>query len=276
MARNPFSFFPWLAFFLAAAVPCQKAPPARKPLPQARPEKGGKPPKKEEKKPSFPPPAAKKEARAMLKAFKKDLSRSKKSPMVRREVVQALVRKSHPSFVSPLMKLAGKDKSKLVRAAAVEALGKLNFPETRRALLKILGKRGLTKDPLVFLAALDAVDRLGYHPVYFQALSDLFEAAWDMPSPGVPQQKIIQLFSKGKEKRAFRLLVDHLDEPKPANVDDPSNPPASWWEKRWKAWHYWRGNVKAALKEITGVDFTRSAFYKKWARRKGRKSKIKY
>ena len=34
--------------------------------------------------------------------------------------------------------------------------------------------------------------------------------------------------------------------------------------------------MKAALKEITGVEFSKAEFYKKWARRKGRKSKIKY
>ncbi len=268
----------FLLLALAPALPAQKAPskagtPAQGPGKKAA---QGKEEKKKEKRPVFPPRADKKEARAMLKAFKKNLSRAAKSPLVRREVVQALVRKSHPSFVAPLEKLARRDKSKLVRAAAVEALGKLDFPATRKALLKILGGRGLTKDPLVLLAGLDALDRLGYHPVFFQVLSDLFEKTWDMASPGVPQQKIIRLFAKGKEKRAFRLLVDHLDEPRPADVNAASNPPASWWEKRWKAWHYWRGDVKAALREITGVEFSRAEFYKKWARRMGRKKGIKY
>ncbi len=267
-----------LLLLLASALPAQKVPPKARPSAReaGKPAAPGKEKGKKEKRPAFPPLADKKEARAMLKAFKKNLSRAKKSPLVRREVVQALVRKGHPSFVAPLEKLARTDKSKLVRAAAVEALGKLDFPRTRKALLKILGGRGLTKDPLVLLAALDALDRLGYHPIFFQTLSDLFEKTWDMASPGVPQQKILRLFAKGKEKRAFRLLVDHLDEPRPSDVNSASNPPASWWEKRWKAWHYWRGDVKAALREITGVEFSRAEFYKKWARRMGRKKGIKY
>ncbi len=268
----------FLLLVLASALPAQKVPSKGGTPPQGPGKKAaqGKEDKKKEKRPTFPPKADKKEARAMLKAFKKNLSRAARSPLVRREVVQALVQKAHPSFVAPLEKLARRDKSKLVRAAAVEALGKLDFPATRKALLRILGGKGLTKDPLVLLAGLDALDRLGYHPVFFQTLSDLFEKTWDMASPGVPQQKIIRLFAKGKEKRAFRLLVDHLDEPRPADVNSASNPPASWWEKRWKAWRYWRGDVKAALREITGVEFSRAEFYKKWARRLGRKKGIKY
>ncbi len=235
---------------------------------------GGK--KEGERKPAFPPTAERKEAKALLKAFQKNLSRGKKFPVLRREAIQSLVQKAHPSFVKPLVKLATRDKSKLVRAAALEALGRLNFPETRKALVKILSRRGLVKDPLAFLAALDAVNRLGYHPAFFRPLASLFQQAWDLKTPGVPQQKILRLFRKGKEKRAFRLLVDNLDEPRPADVDSPSNPPASWWEKRWKAWHFWKKDVKAALKEITGVEFDRADFYRKWARRKGRKKGIKY
>ncbi len=267
-----------LCSVLAPFPAAQKAPPGRKGQPP-RPRAGKKevsPGKKKPAKPLFPPRADKKEARAMLKTFKKNLSRASKSPLVRREVVQALVQKAHPSFVAPLLKLAEKDQSKLVRAAAVEALGKLDFPQARKALLRILGGKSLVKDPLVLLAALDALDRLGYRPVFFRPLLGLFERTWDMLSPGVPQQKIIRLFSKGKEKRAFRFLVDHLDEPRPKDVNAPSNPPASWWEKRWKAWHFWRGDVKGALKEITGVEFSRAEFYKKWARRMGRKKGIKY
>ncbi len=278
MRPRPSRRLSFLLLALASALPAQRVPskagpPARGPGKKAT---RGKEERKKEKPPVFPPRADKKEARAMLKAFKKNLSRAAKSALVRREVIQALVQKAHPSFVGPLEKLARTDKSKLVRAAAVKALGKLDFPRTRKALLKILGGRGLTRDPLVLLAGLDAVERLGYHPAFFQVLSDLFEKTWDMASPGVPQQKIIRLFAKGKEKRAFRLLVDHLDEPRPADVNSASNPPASWWEKRWKAWHYWRGDVKAALREITGVEFTRAEFYKKWARRLGGKRGIKY
>jgi hypothetical protein len=67
-----------------------------------------------------------------------------------------------------------------------------------------------------------------------------------------------------KELEALDLLLENLDEPAPANVDDPSNPPAEYWEMRWKAWRSWRDDVKEALFAITGQRFNTSAEAREW------------
>ena len=228
------------------------------------------------KKSKFPPKANPKEAREMLSLFKKRISKAKKLPQVRIELIKSLVEKSHKSFVKALIKVAQKDKSKLVRAEAYRALGKLDYRESRKALYKALKKTSLINEPLILFGIFDALENIGYRSYFFEPLSDIFESAWETKKPAEIQKRIINIFGKAKEKKAFRLLVNHLDEPIPKNVDDPSNPPASWWEKRWKAWDIWKKDVKKALISITGVEFDRASFYKKWAKKVGRKFGIKY
>ena len=45
---------------------------------------------------------------------------------------------------------------------------------------------------------------------------------------------------------------------------------------RWKKWDVWRLDVKKALKELTGVSFESAKFYKKWAKKEGKKHGITY
>jgi hypothetical protein len=64
-----------------------------------------------------------------------------------------------------------------------------------------------------------------------------------------------------------KLLVDNLDEPAPADPNAADNPPAEYWEKRYKAWKVWNKDVRAALQTITGQDFQNSEQARKWLRR---------
>jgi hypothetical protein len=67
-----------------------------------------------------------------------------------------------------------------------------------------------------------------------------------------------------KDKRLCRLLAEELDEPQPADVNSPTNPPASWWEARWKAWKELKPAVVSALRSITGQEFDKTDEAKRW------------
>ena len=60
---------------------------------------------------------------------------------------------------------------------------------------------------------------------------------------------------KSKDYSVARALCNELSAPEPANVNSASNPPAGYWEERWKVWNAIRGDVAWALKEITGQAF---------------------
>jgi hypothetical protein len=66
------------------------------------------------------------------------------------------------------------------------------------------------------------------------------------------------------DKRPCKLLATWLDEPRAGSVHDAANPPAAWWEARWKLWQATKGGAAAALQAITGQSFETSAQAKAW------------
>ncbi len=71
------------------------------------------------------------------------------------------------------------------------------------------------------------------------------------------------------------MLLNHIDEPAPVDVDAASNPPASYWEKRWKAWRLWRDDVKEALYALTGQRFSSGKEARTWIRVNGARQGLK-
>ena len=88
--------------------------------------------------------------------------------------------------------------------------------------------------------------------------------------PGV-QKAIIELAGNQKELAAINLLLQHMDEPQPVFVDDPNNPPADYWERRWNNWEVWRLAVRETLYQITGQRFTKSKEARSWIQKNRRK-----
>ncbi len=80
-----------------------------------------------------------------------------------------------------------------------------------------------------------------------------------------------------KYKPVFRLLAEQLDEPRPANPNDPNNPPASYWKERW---HAWNKNVKwtrwALAQMVPGETFDEKSEAKAWAETEGKKHGIEW
>ena len=78
------------------------------------------------------------------------------------------------------------------------------------------------------------------------------------------------MLKANKEKQAWKLVVEHIDEPYPEEIDPLSNPPAEYWERRWKAWRIWRSDAKEALFAITGQRFSSKKEAKVWIRANGK------
>ena len=60
---------------------------------------------------------------------------------------------------------------------------------------------------------------------------------------------------KCKRKNVVKKLCEELTGPAPGSVNSPTNPPASYWEARWREWEIYRADVVWALKEITGQEW---------------------
>ena len=108
-----------------------------------------------------------------------------------------------------------------------------------------------------------SLSRCGYAPRQWPSIEDLFEKSY-LPERVPLQLAILELVTLHKEAAAVPLLLRNLDEPAPADVDDPLNPPAEYWKERWAAWAAWRGKVKDALYVLTGQRFTTAAEAKAW------------
>jgi hypothetical protein len=189
------------------------------------------------------------------------------------EAVKKLSTHRSERLAAELQKVVLADPNPIVRAEAAKSLGRQDGAKAKAGISACLKGLQGEEQQVVMLALLDSLLLEAYEPAYFEILEPLFEKEATQPAV---QQRIVRLFGKGKEKRAFRLLVDNLNEPAPENVDDPANPPASYWEMRWKKWDVWRLDVAKALKELTGVEFKEKKFYREWAKGEGKKLGFKY
>jgi hypothetical protein len=80
-----------------------------------------------------------------------------------------------------------------------------------------------------------------------------------------------------KHKPAFRQLAERLDEPRPKNPNDPTNPPESYWKERWQEWD---GNVQytrwALAQMVPGETFEVMVEAKEWAEKHGKQHGIEW
>ena len=146
------------------------------------------------------------------------------------------------------------DREALVQGAAARLLG--NFPENKKAsgaLVKVFKDKKIRKGkPQVTAAAIHSLGKLGYQKVERDVYSEFKRYGQE----GV-MRACVRYFGliKTKDKSIVRTLCEELSAPEPGNVDSPTNPPASYWAARWKAWNAIRRDVSWALKEITGQVF---------------------
>jgi hypothetical protein len=203
------------------------------------------------------------EAKDVLAAYKLASRDRKASLAARVEAVEALGEGSHEKLVKPLVKIVARERALSVRRAAAKALGHQPPKHAHKALLKLIDDRAIRREPNLIADLVGSLDTAGYETRDWEMLEKLFGT--DYAEPHRPKQKAIIVLARNHEElAALDLLLANLDEPAPVNVNDPMNPPAEYWERRWKAWRAWRDDVKAALFAITGQRFNTSAEAREW------------
>lgn len=146
-----------------------------------------------------------------------------------------------------------RERESAVHAAAATLLGSAKSDRNVKALRKRLADEEYREGrPEAVRAMVDALGRLGDRDSG-ELILDILEEWGD---PKVSQACVIwfgQVRSRSFEHACF--LARQLKGPAPEWVDDPNNPPAEYWEKRWKVWQLLRRDVTWSLQQITGQAF---------------------
>lgn len=141
-----------------------------------------------------------------------------------------------------------------VQAASAHLLG--NFPGNKKvtsALARTFKDKEFRRHrPLACAAVISSMGKLGYR----KAEPDIFSLCKRQPQPDVARS-CVRYFGliKTRDKSVVRYLCEELSAPEPASVHAASNPPAAYWEARWKTWNAIRRDVSWSLKQITGQVF---------------------
>jgi hypothetical protein len=240
----------WLALLAPSAAAEEPAP---KPAEPSAPEV--------ETKPAPPKVILDAEAAPLAEGLKKAM-RAKSADDALPALV-AIEGKSHPTFEAPLVKLLGHPSAEIAIRAA-DALAARAGPKTASSLWRGGWLAPANKDRSeVRTSILLALGRMG---VSLDAKQyDEVESLWKKATSGRVLSSIAAYFGAVKtDKRPLRWLSEALDEPVASAVNSASNPPASYWEARWKLWKASKPAVQEALKSITGQTFETSEDAKAW------------
>ncbi len=238
-------------------------PPPTSPVPPASPAPAAPP--AAGKPPAAPAPAplatiADAEAAPLLDGLKKALKARTSGEAL--PALEALAGKSHKDFEAALQKLLVHP-SVDVAAKAARCLGERAGPKTPGVLwrgwaLPVNDKRWVVKAAILeALAATKApLDAKGW---------DEIESVWRAAPSTEAMVAVARYFTLlGTDKRPCKMFALWLDEPKAGSVADAANPPASYWEARWKTWQAVKPVVVDALLAITGQHFDTSEEAKAW------------
>lgn len=246
---------PMLTLFLTSVLFCQD--PAPPPAP-AQPAETPTPP-------APPPPLDDRAAKAAADEFAKML-KGKPSMADKSKALDKLASGSHKLFVKPLAQVVQTEKSVVIMKRAAELIGNQPAAEAAVQIRAMLKNPRIGSLPTVMAELVRGLSRCGYVTEDWAAIDSLFER--DYSAERVPlHEAILELVTAHKEKAAVPLLLRNLDAPVPEDVHVLANPPAEYWEARWKAWSVWKSKVKNALFEISGQRFSTAAEAKAWLKK---------
>ena len=219
-------------------------------------------------------PLTPEEARRLAKELTRAAKRRKAVEVL--PVLDELGEHMHPSFEKPLLKMLTHQSSIVaMRAADQLALTKPESEKAGKKLGKSLWKKAFTdrannkRYTVQGRALLAAATVEGGAPFANNRFKDL-ERLWrtvigDPREANAPAiVAVCEYVRLTKDKRLCRKLAEEIDEPGATAVNSPTNPPASWWEKRWKMWKQYKAEVVETLEELTGESFKDAASAKAW------------
>jgi hypothetical protein len=212
-------------------------------------------------------PASAKNKRALKKK-----KRSRRVPkqevdtglVTRLEAVEALQEIQHKSFVKPLLQIMEFDPSLAVQTKAARAIQAQPKQQVVPAATKLLSEKKILEKGTM---AAPLIKLLGYYGMSQSKWNKLYRRFEHM-GPNA-QIAVCETIAARKDYEALATLLRNLDPPAPANVDDPSNPPASYWEARWKAWQAFKPSLQSALKVLLGKSFDKSKEALKYIKSEG-------
>lgn len=212
------------------------------------------------------------EARKAIAEFK---AVPAKAPLADRvAAVDALVRGRHEDLVPILDKVVRRDPSMAVRRKAAEALAWQPAKRAYPVVTALLASTEVTSSVELIGPLVATLARVGYRAQDWARLETFFRAGYGQDRTAL-QREIILLAAEHKEKQAVAVLLENFDEPIPEDIHGAANPPAEYWEARWKAWRVWRDDVRTALMAITGQKFGSAEEARAWLKANGAKLGIK-
>lgn len=250
---------PWLGVVLATCLvaqdPKQKTPPGKQPV-EASAEKDKSADGKERV-------VDDKAAKAIVEGWNK--VKGKGSFEAKLEALERIGSARHRTFVPMLKAVVVDDKSAVLQQRAAALLAEQAPAEALPVCKKLLGDPKV-EDPAVLAELVRGVHAHGYDKSCWPMLEPLFERSFAQEF--VPlQMALLDIVQREREKQAVPMLLRHLDEPAPADVNAGDNPPTEYWEARWKAWQAWRPRVQGALLAITGQRFDKAEDAKQWLKK---------
>jgi hypothetical protein len=204
---------------------------------------------------------AKAAADELAKLLKGTPSMAEKNQMLER-----LSTGSNKLLLKPLVQLVETDKSIVIRERAAELIANQPAGDANGQIRKLLKSPKVDPHPNVMGALVRGLSRCGYASQQWSEISELFEREYNLERVKV-QEAILELVTTHKEKQAIEMLLRNLDEPIPENVRGQNNPPAAYWEARWKSWAIWKGKVSDAVFAVTGQRFSKAAEAEAWLRK---------
>jgi hypothetical protein len=135
-----------------------------------------------------------------------------------------------------------------VQATAARVMG--NYADAGKTLHKLFGDKRVVDDkPTVAAALIESMGRVKYGRVAKEVVKEFKKY-----SSTEVMKASIRYFGlvKTKDKDVVYELCRQLEPPQAGSVNSPSNPPASYWKRRWEQWNEIRLDVAWALEQITG------------------------
>ena len=204
-----------------------------------------------------------KEAKAALKEFRKEYRNPKER--ARLAAIDRILELKNKHVAKALVGVASKDSSPANRIVAIKGLVGQQQEIAQKSLLKVYSSIAVRcKEAAVQLALLEGLAKLEVAPK-FKDLTRGFQER-DPKS----QAAVAKLVRFHRTMEAVKFLAPLVDLPQPANKDDPRNPPASYWEKKVKAWNVYFEEVLNSLIHLTGEGLASTKEVKDWMKSGGK------
>ena len=209
-------------------------------------------------------------ARQEVARFEKEM-REAPSAAKEVEILARLGNWDHPDVVKAATKYV-KDKERDVAVAAIVVVARQSKSKDAAGRI-LMGVLKTEKRTDIVCAAIVGMGKLGYdNKATVKEVQSFFQR-----DTKETHKAATRYFGFIKFKPAFRMLAERLDEPRPKNPNDPTNPPESYWKERWQEWDSNVPYTRWALSQLVeGETFELTAEAKEWAEKHGREHGIEW